>query len=349
MKLHRKILFSLLPTIFLLACLELAVRVVYYQNHAPHRLGLIEVFWRLQSLKPPLDRNARPIGKTVTVPDPVIGYKFPPGPRRLGFQVDDRQLIYTSVIGDDGFRRTSADPSIHAGQRQIAIFGCSFTLGIGVNDEDTFAWLAQQELPQWNVRNLGMSGMGNLAGLLQLEDEVKRGSPVAIAVFVYNPFHVARNAGAPWWLLLLTRKGQEVNPTIRYPRAVINQRGDFSVEMVELNEKLWMEKPDLSGEYQLMITRIIFYRALELCKSHAIVPVLALQTGPLDDPIVQYAKSIGFRLVDMRVDLDAQGGYKYSNFPFDGHPNKLAHLEYAKRLNPALHGIVDELTEEPAK
>ena len=82
-------------------------------------------------------------------------------------------------------------------------FGCSFTLGEGLNDDGTLPYYFTRELAFARpVVNLGFSGYGPHQMLKRIElgmlDEVVSG-PVQAAVYVALPSYVDRAAGKVWW------------------------------------------------------------------------------------------------------------------------------------------------------
>src|SRR5262249_14741076 len=58
-------------------------------------------------------------------------------------------------------------------REEVWIFGCSFTHGWSVNDDETFAWLLQKRFPEYNVVNFGVSGYGTVHSLLQFRDALR--------------------------------------------------------------------------------------------------------------------------------------------------------------------------------
>jgi hypothetical protein len=231
------------------------------------------------------------------------------------------------------------------GKPELWFFGCSYVWGYSVNNDEAFPWLVQKSVPGWRIRNLARSGYSNLHALLQLETAVRNGERLPeVAVFVFDNSLPARNVGAPSWLSLL--HAFKTMTVYSYPRALINQEGNFSVEYVPLVEKSWKGKADPQDSYAILITKIIFYRLLNLCLSHGIKPVFALQQGSRNNAIVRYAGEIGFEVVDISVDLQSDHG-KYRNLPFDGHPNPLAHLEYYRRILPTVLSLTKETAWRP--
>ena len=69
----------------------------------------------------------------------------------------------------------------------LAVFGCSWTVGVGVLPADTFGSRLAEKLSSTNFTNLGIQGSSNSRSVLQLLDYVKRTDiPVenSIAVFL---------------------------------------------------------------------------------------------------------------------------------------------------------------------
>ena len=195
---------ALVTSAVLLGGTELAVRVYYYQKHAPEAFGVVQVgralIVRLAELRYS-QLSTVSADKPLFRPDPVTGYSCIPGVHNISFVRKDGKLTYQVVIGEDGYRTTSPDPSVYSAKPEVWIFGCSFVYGEGVNNQDTFPWLLQAGMRDWAVRNLALPAFGNLQALLQLRHAVdtKQKLPL-VAVFVYSFFHPERNAGAPSWL-----------------------------------------------------------------------------------------------------------------------------------------------------
>jgi hypothetical protein len=97
-------------------------------------------------------------------------------------------------IGDDGFRITS--PQTHSTFR-INFFGCSFTIGEGLNDNETLPHFVNARLPGASVKNFGFHGWGAHNALAILESH--RDTRGTINFFLTSPWHVPRSACKPSW------------------------------------------------------------------------------------------------------------------------------------------------------
>jgi hypothetical protein len=266
----------------------------------------------------------------------VLGFAFNPGLHEIGVKYRyffrKNNYTFTSTIGRDGYRITSDHPELYRNKPQIWIFGCSYTYGWSLNDEETFPWLVQENLPNYHIRNLGIGGQGNVVALLQLREELVTRKPPAFAIFVYNPFHLVRNVAAPSFvnneLAVLT------DNAFHFPKAFINEEGKLNVTLIPVEP---VDEPEPTLKNMRLVTELVFQEIKHLCDTHSIVPILAFQTGDRLDPIVQDCEQKGFNIIDMSLDLSS----KYQAFPpFDPHPNVKAHKIYADKLLVGLREII---------
>jgi hypothetical protein len=93
----------------------------------------------------------------------------------------------------DGSRRTR--PRAIAGRRGVVLMlGCSYTLGFGVDDKDTFAWKLQERFPEFDVENFGTAGYGTYQSLLRFRRFLReRHAAPTLVVFGFADFHGARD------------------------------------------------------------------------------------------------------------------------------------------------------------
>ena len=144
----------------------------------------------------------------------------------------DRIYHVTYTIDRHGLRVTPGVSADSARRGTFLFFGCSFTFGEGLNDDETLPYYFARELAfAQPVVNLGFSGYGPHQMLKRIElgmlDEVVSG-PVQAAVYVALPSHVDRAAGKAWWDPVgpkyeLDARGiaRYVGPFTRVPEALI--------------------------------------------------------------------------------------------------------------------------------
>lgn len=269
---------------------------------------------------------------SLTRRDPHYGVRLKPGHFEVAIEVPEASSPYrfTMDIDKDGYRTTSPDPASHLGQPGVWIFGCSFTWGYPLDNEDTYPWLVQAALPENDVRNFGVHGVGNLHALRQMRQLLRddQRTPPVLAVFGYASFHKARNvSGAP---------ESELGADALRSHVV-----DYRAVLEPDTLSTLVVPPEIEGAItseENRVTMGIFAELDALCREYGIRPVLALQhTAGSSDPVVEFARHLGFEIVPMKVDFRRA---IYNVLPFDNHPNAAANEVYAEKLIPALQRLL---------
>jgi hypothetical protein len=133
--------------------------------------------------------------------DPQLGYSVWPGERQVSStkRSKDGVEIYSTIytIDKHGLRKTRSGKT----DKTVIFFGCSFTFGEGVNDDET---LPQKfsETTGMHALNLGFLGYGPHQMLRMLElDRVKSitGINPTLIVYITLPQHIWRAAGWARW------------------------------------------------------------------------------------------------------------------------------------------------------
>jgi hypothetical protein len=128
---------------------------------------------------------------------PDLGRVANPGVHSSRRRSTTGELIYEVKysIGADGFRVTPAAPS--DATVKVSFFGCSFTLGEGVADDETFPAYVQSELPGSSAKNFGFHGYGVHHALAILTSE--RNTDGQVNLLLTGPWHASRSACVPEW------------------------------------------------------------------------------------------------------------------------------------------------------
>ena len=89
-------------------------------------------------------------------PDRELGWVNTPG-----LHAPSEDATQPEVVGFNRQRRSGTN-SIYTKQRskRVAIFGCSFTYGCGVNDDETYVWKLNELFPAIKFENYGVPGYG---------------------------------------------------------------------------------------------------------------------------------------------------------------------------------------------
>ena len=275
--------------------------------------------------------------------DAVAGYTCIPGVHIVSLVKGRVRIDFRITIGDDGYR-IAGSASASTRKPGLWIFGCSYTWGLGVDDEDTFPWIVQRSMPDFQVRNLGGNGYGNLQALLQMRDAVQNHVPLPrVAVLVYNDFDLARNVASPSYLRMMNASGQPFErPHAAVPVGSLDELEALRIGWIPLFQSPAgdaADSPEPNRQYQIRVTEALLDSFYEICQRNSIAAVLAVQSQPSGDPIVEYARSAGYVIADIFVDLDERAGWRYRLQPVDGHPNRAAHREYAAKLLHTLRAL----------
>ena len=135
-------------------------------------------------------------------PDSITGYKAKPNVRATSLKKNDDEVLYdvSYTSNDFGYRHTpnSNTDSKHC----LLFFGDSFTIGEGVNDDQTLPYFLNQHA-QLKVFNFGFHGYGNHQALALLKSgevaRITQGCEDYIAFYESLPGHIQRaNGFSPW-------------------------------------------------------------------------------------------------------------------------------------------------------
>ena len=132
----------------------------------------------------------------ITHTKPLRGRSNPPVQQETTF-------TWISTVNSEGHRITH--PPLQAASQatgtstkpELWLFGCSFTFGWSVDDDQTSPWRLQNSLPNLEVVNFGVPGYSTFQSLMQFEEALKKGKPPELAVLVYYDFHQERNTLSP--------------------------------------------------------------------------------------------------------------------------------------------------------
>ncbi len=284
--------------------------------------------------------------------DPRLGFKSLPGKYSVKIQVKERpdSHNYNVTIEEDGTRYTgNADPALP----EIWIFGCSFTWGQGLKDEETYPYVLQSGLKNYKVKNFGENGYGNVHTLLQLEEQLKKGKKPKYIIISYMSFHQYRNVAQKEYIGALRffrhfgnsllkeaifRYGIKIRKFLgipidsdsvkfHFPQAFL-ENGELKIRTVPLVAELVPEmEPNM-----FLVTQKVFERIAEISKENGIIPIIAhmYSDDPYqNDPMLDFLRKKGFVYADAYVKYSLEGN---NMEPYDGHPNPKVNKFYADSL-----------------
>ena len=70
-------------------------------------------------------------------------------------------------------QRASRFPQHKPCKKRVAVLGCSYTMGVGISDEQTFVWRLNKRFPDVTFDNLGVTGYSPYQCLMTLENAIQ--------------------------------------------------------------------------------------------------------------------------------------------------------------------------------
>ena len=205
--------------------------------------------------------------KSLSVPDPVLGYvpKANEKMRIAARRMHGNEVLYDVLYSrDEEGRRITPDRGDKA-DTAILLFGCSFAVGYGLNDQETFAWQLGEMLGEkFQVFNYGFHGYGAHQMLALVEssrlDALVRRYKQVYALYLTIRGHAARCAGlSPW---------DQAGPRYVLENGVLKHVGRFN-ETLEYNK---LHQTDT------LFARSRFYAYVKETYRQQVIPEYALHT-----------------------------------------------------------------------
>jgi hypothetical protein len=259
----------------------------------------------------------------------TLGFTILPGRYKVTEHSGGRKHIFDLTVTDAG-RRASSYAPVKVSKR-LLITGDSALFGWGVDDEGTVPWLIQSRLPDYEVVNLSLNSYSTIHALLQLQQLVPKIGPDDIVVLEYHPATNAFNVAETDFLRnFLNGYEMQLGDTeklraMRVPFGMIDASGAFSVGRIRLScavEAPTSEcfHPNVSADAERRVTERAFDEIIALNIHHLVV---ALISGPDDDPVIVHLRSRGLTIADLR--------------PVDGVPDETDVIPTDKHLGPFWH------------
>jgi hypothetical protein len=309
-----------------------------------------EIILRVAGYKPwqieNLNVTVEPKGNFFTK-DAELGYKHLPGKFKLTL---NGNYSFNATHLNNSLRITHPlnTYNLQSNKPEIWIFGCSFTYGWSLNNNETYPWLLQAKFPNYEIVNFGVNGYGTLHSLIQFKQALQQGKKPKIAVIAYAGFHDRRNA------LLRARSKQMVAwnklGILFQPDARLTDNGGFSYSMakleyrefplmrvsalshfLEINYNQLEEQMHKSREVSLAIIRE-FYSLAEA--NNVKLVVAGINAGSAK--MLEELSKEGIATIDISVDLKIPAN---NNLPHDLHPSAIANRQYAAKLGSFLQGL----------
>jgi hypothetical protein len=266
-------------------------------------------------------------------PNPVLGWSLTPDAQvKVPFRND-----ITQTIGPDGWRYVP-----HNGgpvELNLAVYGCSYTYGTGLADDETYTALLQASLANVRVLNRGVGGHGSLQNYLQFRQDLKNES-VQAAVFGVISDHRFRNVAHPQRMQQYLKadwyeRGIEHVPTARQDRS-----GKLILDYVSIWQPSLLDKGFgvfLPNEFMLdQATFSIFNAIAEMAELHNVPVVFAL----LDQLDSEFNEGM-LQNFPNALDVSTPWDEEHTFFPKDIHPNAYSNRLFSERLLPSVIGLCE--------
>jgi hypothetical protein len=254
---------------------------------------------------------------------------FDPGQRIMHFETDHTRRV-------TGQAKTAAPG--------LLFVGCSFTQGYGVEDQQTFASILDDELPSMKVINFGTGGYGTYQSLLRLRDELRTRNDVGYIVYPFIDDHPARNVAAASWIqsLELMDGSNFVPPHVRLRDKELKEfaGGIEKVWTLEMHSALihLLHKSMLAfshtvpREEQVKVARALISEMAGLARSRGI-PFLVVGLMVQDPGLIAQTIDKDVRFVDCRLPSGLSPEMRLGG---TGHPDEKAHKIWAQCIKNAI-------------
>lgn len=269
-------------------------------------------------------------------PDPVLGWRLSPDHAvRVGFRRDILQHVAT-----DGWR-VVPDSEAAPGPR-VAIYGCSFTYGTGLADDETFTALLQRDLPTLRILNRGIGGHGTVQNLLQLRRDITAGA-IDAAVFAIISDHRFRNIAHPQRMRQYLSRDWYHLGVEHVPVAQLDTEGRVEIVYPPIWQPVLRE-----ADFQIFLPddhmiNLATLAVLDVIRDTAEAAGIPLQFVLLDALDPNFNTTVRTQFPETR-DISHPYDREHTFLPHDIHPNAKANILFADRLQPLIIGLNEGLS-----
>jgi hypothetical protein len=241
-------------------------------------------------------------------------------------------------------------------KKEIWIFGCSFTHGWSLNDEETYPWLLQQRFREYEIVNFGVGGYGTIHSLIQFIGALEAKTP-KVAVLAYANFHDERNVFSRSRRVYASNLWNKLG-SLREPYAWVDERGklEYSFANLKYSEfplvrysafmhyiELAYNQLEEKSHRTHAVSEALIVEMARLAREHGVKFIVAGIEAAQDT--LQFARENGIPAIDISVDRSISA---HTNLPHDNHPSAGANKQYAAKLEPFLRTKILETAKSGA-
>jgi hypothetical protein len=279
-----------------------------------------------------LKKNSR-LDIKISIPGLNVSHKF-------SYETDSKRRRRSSI----------KDVSESSKKKTIAIYGCSFTFGHSLSDNQTYSWLLQKKFNEKNIYNYAVAGYSLFQSLLVLEKTILIDKP-EIVVIGFHPDLGWRNTCSINWVERLQNTWKipscvsRVNKLIRYkPKGYLSFGSNLRI--IKVVEKVINKLRFYGRGSPKTIHNTMEHLLLQIqktCQKNSTKLLIACI-----DESSEYYNFLDKNNFDWCItgvnttETNEKGVFKWISFPFDNHPNELAHKKYAKSIEEAIRTLLKD-------
>jgi len=310
-------------------------------------IGGIELILRRKGIKPKTITKEKskiiPEGKLYKA-HPILGFVFQSG--NFQININDR-FEFTANHDERGHRITSENgQKEYISERpEIWIFGCSYTYGWLVNDHETFPWLIQERLKDWEIVNFGVSGYSILQAYLQFKEALSKENAPEIVILAYgSEIHDNRNTLTRHRKKSFSRL-ERTSPYMVPCGRIIDDELEIIYDSTKYNGYPFSSHSALMKRLEYRydtrydnrlkskdVSKKILLQFKQLCDEvQSTFVVAGIHEGKDTQKMLDFCKQQGMKTINISVDRGAKHP-ENSHYPHDDHPSPLAHKKYADKI-----------------
>ena len=268
------------------------------------------------------------------IEDKVLGWKPKPGEYTFRpWSKNGKETKLTNL--DDGGRLNG----IKHKKQKIIFIGGSLTQGWAVDNNETFAWLLQKKIKNYDIKNYGVGGYGGVQSFLKLQDIFKNQKNIKLVIYGFIPHHEVRNIASGSWLYLLNKGSRGTQGTISLPYASIKNNklkinkpkkylklplGDKSALIAKIEKRILKISSFRRSFQETEISKQIILRMKEITEENGAKFILLVLNKMPKKKSIKYNKFFKEKSVkNINCYFKEEGKYRVTG---EGHPNELAHM-----------------------
>ena len=294
-----------------------------------------------------LQPDAVTIPNTMYGPDSKLGYRALPGKYSVIFQRTKapgvtEKLITKVTIKEDG-NRWLGEHVINRGRPNVYIFGDSYIFGWGVNDEQTFSYLLQQNRKDLNITLLANGGYSLTQAYANFERLKADLRPEDVLILAYTAFYKRRHVMAPSRIVEDGDPPATVGSHATVPRVTLDENGEIKIDYISAYCKFsgdYCKRPDPPPDEMNRVTAALINHIARNTSAQVFLLHFGgeqdyyQQVPELHDPVVG--------MLDKRVKIISALDSDFGSFVrddvagFDSHPGPYWHYAIFQKLRDIL-------------